>query len=109
MIIMLLFVANGLFAQKKSKYETIIIQTSAECGQCKDRLENSLNYTKGIKFSELDLETMKLTVKYSPSVISKDKIKEQISSIGYDADDIKANPEAQAKLPACCKPGGMKH
>lgn len=109
MIIVLLFISNALMAQKKPKYETVSIQTSAECGQCKERLENSLNYTKGVKYSELDLETMKLTVKFSPSVISKEAIKELISSLGYDADDIKANPEEQAKLPACCKPGGMKH
>lgn len=100
---------NNAFAQeKKAKFETAVIQTSAECGDCKDRLEEAMNYLKGVKFAELDLETMKLTVKYSPSKLSLQEIKEKISSIGYDADEVKANQDAVQKLPACCQPGGMK-
>lgn len=97
-------------AQEKKKVETIVIQTSAECQQCKDRLEEMLNYTKGVKYSDLDLTNMKLTIKYSPSKISSEDLKKKISELGYDADDVKANLEAQKKLPACCQPGGMhKH
>jgi copper chaperone CopZ len=111
--LMFLFVAltlaQGLSAQeKKSKLETVVIQTSAECGDCKDRIEEGLNYTKGVKFAELDLETKKVTVKYMPSKITLQQVKEKISSIGYDADEVKAIPEAVQKLPACCQPGGMK-
>lgn len=100
---------NSAFAQeKKSKLETVVIQTSAECGDCKNRIEEGLNYTKGIKFAELDLETKKVTIKYLPAKITLQQVKEKISSIGYDADDVKAVPEAVQKLPACCQPGGMK-
>lgn len=108
-ILFTVLMVQGTFAQKKAKTETIVVQTSAECGQCKDRLEEMLNYTSGVKFSELDLTTMKLTIKFSPSKISSDDIKKKISELGYDADEVKANPEAQKKLPACCQPGGMKH
>ena len=30
---------------KKASSETAIIQTSAQCGDCKDRIEELLNYT----------------------------------------------------------------
>lgn len=89
------------------KVQTKVIHTSAECGACKDRLEEVLNYTSGVKFAELDLETMDLTIKFKTAKISLDKIKVLITETGYDADDMKANPEAVQKLPACCKPGGM--
>jgi periplasmic mercuric ion binding protein len=105
--VMLMQMVNA--QEKKSSLEIVIIQTSAECGDCKERIEETLNYTKGVKFSELDLETMKLTVKYSPKKISLQQIKEKIVSVGYDADELKADAEALEKLPACCKPGGMKH
>lgn len=109
LIIAVLFSANSTFSQtKKGKYETASIQTSAECGACKERLEGMMNYTKGVKFAELDLETKKLTVKFNPKVITLAELKKKIADIGYDADEVKANPEAQEKLPACCKPGGMK-
>lgn len=46
---------NG--TREKAKFETVVIQTSAECGDCEDRIESMLNYTKGVKFSELDIES----------------------------------------------------
>lgn len=84
------------------------IQTSAECGSCKTRIEDKLNYTKGIKFAELDLTTKVLEVKYSPKKITLAEIKTILSETGYDADEVKANPAAVESLPACCKPGGHK-
>lgn len=109
MVMLALMIVNGLFAQeKKAKFETVVIQTSAECGDCKNRIEEGLNYMKGVSFAELDLETKKVTVKYSTKKVSLQQIKEKINSIGYDADDMKAKPEAVQKLPACCQPGGMK-
>lgn len=104
-----MFMMNVAFAQeKKAKVETVVIQTSAECGQCKERIEDGLNYTKGVKFAELDLETKKVTIKYFPKNITLLQLKEKLNTIGYDADETKAKPEAVQKLPACCQPGGMK-
>ena len=75
----------------------------------RDRIEEMLNYTKGIKFSELDLETKKLTVKYATKKISLAEIKTKLSELGYDADEVKSNPESVKKLPLCCQPGGIKN
>ena len=96
------------FGQSTAKVETADIQTSAECGSCKTRIEDKLNYTAGIKFAELDLETKKVLVKFNPKKISLAEIKTILSETGYDADEVKAVPAAVEKLPACCKPGGMK-
>lgn len=96
-------------AQKgEPKVKTAVIQTSAECGDCEERLEEMLNYTKGVSFAELDLTTMKLTVKYKTASITEAEIKEKISKLGYDADEVKADPQAQSELPMCCQPQGMK-
>jgi periplasmic mercuric ion binding protein len=104
---MLLLVGLTAFAQKQPKSMTLVIQTSAECDECKTRLEGKLNFTKGIKFAELDVPSKKLTVKFSPKTISLDEIKKIVSDLGYQADEVKANPEAYEKLPSCCKVGGM--
>lgn len=92
---------------KSKKSEKVVIKTSAECGDCKERIEEKLNYTKGIVFSELDYESKELTVKFKPTLISLDEIKKIVSDLGYDADEVKADPVEQKKLPACCLPGGM--
>lgn len=104
-----LLLTLALFITTISFGQEVKIQTSAECNQCKTRLEEKLNYTKGVKFAELDLDTKIIVVGYSEKKISSDEIKKIISELGYDADDVKANPEAYEKLPACCKVGGMEH
>lgn len=101
---------NTVFSQEKNpKMETVVLQTSAECGDCKVRIEDALNYTKGVKFAELDLETKKVTVKFAPKKINLEQIKSVINETGYDADSSKATKEAVLKLPLCCQPGGMKN
>lgn len=97
-----------LLASTVSFGQEIRIQTSAECGDCKVRIEEGLNYTKGVKFAELDLATKIVTVGFNPKKISEEEIKKVISEIGYDADDVKANPSAVKALPMCCQPDGMK-
>jgi len=99
------FICGFSFTQKA---ETSVIQTSAQCNDCKERIEGKLNYTKGIKYAELDMETKKVTVKYASKKISLQKIKETIASIGYDADEVKAKQEDVLKLPKCCQPDGME-
>lgn len=105
-IVLLTFLSiNFVSAQKAVK---VVIKTSVECGDCKERIESKLNYTKGISFAEVDFETKELTVKFKSDKITLEEIKKIVSEIGYDADEMKANELAQKKLPLCCQPGGMK-
>ncbi len=107
---LVLLISATSFGQKKApKSQTAVILTTAECNDCKERIEGMLNYTKGVKFGELDVPSRKVTVKFSPSVITLDEIKKKISELGYDADDVKANHDAYEKLPSCCKIGGHEH
>jgi copper chaperone CopZ len=92
-----------LFSQKPI---VVKIQTSAQCGDCKERIESKLNQTKGVVYAELNSETKVVEVKFKESKTNLDAIKGVIVSIGYDADDLKANVEAQKALPLCCQPVG---
>ncbi len=109
LFLLMVFTAGKAQAQEKQqKIQTVVIMTSSECGDCKDRIEEGLNYTKGVVFAELDVETKKVTVRFVTKKISLQQVKEAIAAIGYDADDVKAVPAAQKKLPKCCQPNGMK-
>jgi mercuric ion binding protein len=99
---------NSQAQDKKGSFETDTILTSAECENCKERIEDMLNYTKGVKFAELEVKTKKLVVKFNTDKITLSEIKQKLSELGYDADEVKANESAQKKLPLCCQPGGMK-
>ncbi|GAB3269884.1 hypothetical protein GCM10027347_40180 [Larkinella harenae] len=91
------------------KEKEVKIKTSAICSMCKERIERNLAFEKGIKESNLDLKDKVVTVKYNPKKTDISKIKATISKTGYDADEVTADEKGYAKLPSCCKKGGMKH
>ncbi len=104
-----LFTLTANAQEKPKKTQEVVIQTSAECNTCKEKIEGVLNYTSGIKFADLDVPSKKLTVKFKTKKISLAEIKEMISELGYDADEVKADEKAYETLPECCKVGGMEH
>jgi mercuric ion binding protein len=91
------------------KIKEIKIQTSAICGMCEERIESNMAYEKGVKSVELDDETKIVTITYRVDKTDPKKLREAISKLGYDADDVKADPKAYAKLPACCKKDVAPH
>jgi copper chaperone CopZ len=108
----MIFIAVGLYAAD-GKFETIKIKTSSQCDMCKERIEEALAFEKGVKKAELDVETQICTVTYKKNKTTPEKIRKAISKVGYDADDVAADPKAYAKLDACCKkpddPNAMPH
>jgi periplasmic mercuric ion binding protein len=110
MMTIMLGAGNKAIAQEPKKgTEEVKIQTSAVCGMCKERIEHDLAFEKGIKSVSLDNETKVVTVGFSPKKTNPDNIRLAISKIGYDADDVKADPVAYEKLPNCCKKGNKTH
>jgi len=109
MLVALLFVGSSAISQEKTNPKTKVVKfkTSAICGSCKDRIEESLNYTKGIVYAELDLETKVIEVKYKTKNLNAEKVKYLVSQVGYDAGETPRNKEAFNKLPKCCKSEGF--
>lgn len=82
---------------------TIEIKTSAQCEMCKDRIEKAMAYERGVKSAVLNLETKILTIEYKVSKTSPEQLREAVSKIGYDADDVPADEHAYSLLPDCCQ------
>jgi len=107
--IVLLFIVFSVSAQHTKKTETIIIKTQIYCDHCKQcescggRFESEIPFIKGIKDYSFDEQAMTLTLRYSTKQTTPDKLREAISKIGFDADEVKADPKAVAKLDDCCK------
>ncbi len=103
----LFFMSNMAMAQKTN--QKAVIKTVLNCDHCKVcetcgmKFKMELLKIKGVKMYELDDEAMTITVYYNAKKTSLKAIKEGISKLGYDADDIKADPEAYEKLDGCCK------
>ncbi len=96
-------------AQDTPKFVEMTIKTSAVCNMCKETLESSLALEKGIKRLSLDVKTAVLTVVYSPKKTTPEKIRMAVSKVGYDADEVLADPAAYEKLSSCCKKNNVTH
>ena len=102
--VLFLFIGIAAFPQSK-KSETVDIKTSAKCDDCKERIEKALAFEKGVKDVKVNLETAVVSITYNPEKTNPTSLKKVISSIGYDADDIKAEEKAYHALPLCCQKG----
>ena len=100
-IILLSVLTVNAWAQK----ETVNILTSASCVGicCKDRIEQEMQFTRGVTAVDLDIDSKVLTVTFKTKKTDADKLRKAISLIGYNADDVKASKKAHDNLPSCCQ------
>ncbi|RKS02977.1 heavy-metal-associated domain-containing protein [Flavobacterium sp. 102] len=103
----LLLVSNTAIAQKSN--QKAVIKTTLHCSHCKQCETCGLKFStemlkiKGVKMYELDDKNMTFTIYYNPKKATLQEIKEGISKLGYDADEVKATAEGIASLDGCCK------
>ncbi|MDI1316496.1 hypothetical protein [Flavobacterium sp.] len=104
----LLFSFHSIVAQNKN-IEKAVIKTILHCDHCKQcetcgkNFNTELYKIKGLKTFELNDTAMTITVYYNPKKTNLQTIKNKISAMGYDADDIKADAVAYENLDNCCK------
>jgi mercuric ion binding protein len=109
MIVSLLLTTTLVSAQQADKtaqkptIAEVKIKTSAVCDMCKTTLEKAMAYERGVKESSLDVDSKILTVKYNPQKTTPEKIKKAVTTAGYDADEMPADPKSYDNLNACCK------
>jgi len=83
--------------------QTVTIQTNGVCQKCADKFKENVPYFKGVKSYTYDQKTAKLTINYDAKKTNPDQLRTEISKLGYNADNVKADAAARAKLPACCR------
>lgn len=100
-ILMMMF-SSPSWAQRRNTAE-VEIKTSAQCPMCKESIERTLTFERGVRNALLDMETKKVTVRYNSRRTGPDKLRKAITSLGYDADHMEGDARAYADLPGCCK------
>lgn len=106
----------GLAATAQTKaVQTVKISTpTVQCEMCKKKVEDYLKRYDGVASVNVNYKRKETTVKYLTDRTNEEVLKAAIANAGYDANEVKANPEAYKALPKCCKKpedgGGMpKH
>lgn len=109
LFIAFLFAFQILVAQKTAKRETITIKTPNTCSHCKvcetcgGKLEGDLVFVKGIQLVTYNEAGQTTTVVYWTKKITPEHIRKEISLRGFDADELKADPNGYKKRDGCCK------
>lgn len=103
--------AMSASAQKSAvKIDTFSTPT-IQCEMCKDRISEYLRRVDGVTFVNVAVKKKIVIVKYLKDRTNDEMIKTSIANAGFDADEIKANPDSYKMLPKCCKKpedgGGM--
>lgn len=104
----MLFMSNVASAQQKTN-QKVVIKTNIYCDHCKEcetcglKFKDQMLKITGVKMYELDEKAMTITVFYNSKKTDLVTIKQAISKLGYDADEVKADSQAYENLDGCCK------
>jgi copper chaperone CopZ len=109
-LFLLVFTLFTIFtATAQNTNQKAIIKTVLHCDHCKVcetcgmKFKTEMLKIKGVKAYQLDDENMTFTIFYNEKKTDLQTIKVAISKLGYDADEVKADPEAYEGLDDCCK------
>lgn len=94
----------GISQVKKPSLSATIQTPTLHCENCKKRIEDDLKRIDGITKYQVDFKRKTVKVTWLTDRTNIEYIKTAIANAGYDADDVKANPEALARLPKLCRP-----
>jgi mercuric ion binding protein len=103
------FTLQTTSAQEKNTNQKAVIKTTIYCSHCEacetcgKNFQANIYKIKGVKMYELDAANMTITLYYNEKKTDLNTIKNAISKLGYDADDVKADLEAYNNLDNCCK------
>ena len=95
----------GCSGEAENKTAEIALNT-IQCGMCTDKIASGLGKLEGVVKIDVDLEKKIGKVVYKAGVINLGVIEKAIAAIGYDANNIPAEPKAYSELDMCCKVPG---
>lgn len=99
-LIFFLLVTITATAQKQNE-KTDTIYVYGECGQCKERIEKTLN-RMGVYAAAWDIDSKILVVSYDSAKLNTTAIERKMAFVGHDTRNYKADDRTYNKLPDCC-------
>ena len=105
--ILVIFFSVLMIGCNNASEQMVINTPTIQCGMCQKIIEVGLAKVDGVSNPRVDLKTKKTILLHDPEKTNKQSIEKIVSELGYQANDLKANPDSYADLPACCKIGGM--
>jgi mercuric ion binding protein len=101
--IALSLIAKPSLAQQKVGMKAVISTPGVQCEACKTRIENRLVHEDGVSSVKADYRKHTVTVVWYTDRTNIENIKTALANMGYDADDVTADPDAYKRLPITCQ------
>jgi periplasmic mercuric ion binding protein len=93
---------SSIYANAFDKPVSAVLHTNRLCEKCKYNLGRNIVFEKGVRNVVVDVEKKLITIKYDSSKTNLAKLKKYIASIGFDADELKADMYKRERLRDCC-------
>lgn len=94
-------ISTGCFRQEM---ETIVVSVPQMGSKtCSQFLSKKLGPFEGIQRVQPNIEKRTVSVTYNSTKLARMNVKHLISEVGFQADDVAPDADAQAKLPAECR------
>ena len=95
-------------AQNKALQKAIIQTPGVQDEACKTRIDNFLVHEYGVSSVKADWRKHTVTVQWFKDRTNIENIKTALANMGYDADDVTADPDAYKRLPVACQHAAVK-
>jgi mercuric ion binding protein len=102
-LLMLTALTATTYAQQKAVQKAVIQTPGVQCEACKTRIENRLVHEYGVSSVKADFKRHTVTVVWYTDRTNIENIKTALANLGYDADDVTADPDAYRRLPITCQ------
>lgn len=106
-IVLTVLVLNLMACSSEEAKHADVALSSIQCGMCEKTIESGMGKVNGVTKFDVDLKEKVGHVTYKASIVNLAAIEKAISTLGYQANNTKADPTAYEALPGCCKIGGM--
>lgn len=93
---------SSICASAFEKPVASVVRTNRVCEKCKYNLGRNIVFEKGVRDVVVDVEKKLITIKYDSSKTNLANLKKYIVSIGFDADELKADIYKRERLRDCC-------
>jgi mercuric ion binding protein len=101
--ILLAGLSGPAVAQQKAVQKVVINTPGVQCEACKTRIENHLAHEDGVASVKADYRKHTVTFVYYSDRTNIENLKTALANLGYDADDVTADPDAYKRLPVTCQ------
>jgi mercuric ion binding protein len=102
-LLMLTALTATTYAQQRAVQKAVIQTPGVQCEGCKTRIENRLVHEYGVSSVKADFKRHTVTAVWYTDRTNIENIKTALANLGYDADDVTADPDAYKRLPITCQ------